>query len=254
MQPRLQNKNILITGGTSGIGKASAFKLVSNGARVVISGRNESSGNEIIKKIENDGGKAKFIACDITDKKQIENLFNKTISHFGKIDGIFNNAGIEGEIAPFDESTEENWDNVFNTNLKSMWHCMKHAIEHMLQNEYGNIVNMASTSGIVGNGFGLSAYAASKHAIIGLTKSVALEYAKKNIRVNTICPGFIETEMIEKICAKSPSLKRRFTAAHPIGRMGTPGEIGDALVYLLSDESSFMTGNSFIIDGGLTVY
>jgi len=130
---------------------------------------------------------------------------------------------------------------------------MKYEIEHMLKNGYGNILNMSSTSGLVGNGFGMTAYAASKFAIVGLTKSVALEYSKSNIRVNALCPGFVETPMIDSICDKNPKLKRRFEACQPIGRMAKPNEIANAVHYLFSEESSFITGTAFVIDGGLTI-
>ena len=250
---RIESKNILVTGATSGIGRAAAIKLAENGANLVITGRNESSGQDMISTITQLGRKAKFIKCDLTDKKEVSFLFEETFAFLGRLDCAFNNAGIEGEIALFDESSEENWDHVFNTNLKSIWHCMKHEIKHMLGNKHGTIINMSSTSGFVGNGFGMTAYAASKHAIIGLSKSVALEHAKSGIRVIAICPGFVETPMTDKVCERSPALRRRFTATHPIGRMGKPEEIGDALVFLCSDESSFITGNSFIIDGGLTI-
>ena len=250
---RLLGKNIVITGATSGIGKASAIRLAESGANLIISGRDENKGQLIINEIVDKKGRAKFIKCDVTNKNDVENLFNVAINELGTIDGLFNNAGIEGEIASFAESTEENWDNVINTNLNGVWHCMKNVISHMLANGKGNILNMSSTSGLVGNGFGMTAYAASKFAIIGLTKSVALEYAKQNIRVNALCPAFVETPMIDNICKENPKLKRRFEACQPIGRMGTPEEIANAVVYLLSDESSFITGTSFVIDGGLTI-
>lgn len=250
---RLENKNILITGGTSGIGRASAIKLATNGANVIISGRDADRGKSVVDEALKLGGKIKFIKCDITNHLEIKKMFDEAISYFGRIDCAFNNAGIEGEIAYFAESTEQNWDNVINTNLKSVWYCMKHEIDHMLKNGAGNIINMSSTSGLVGNGFGMTAYAASKFAIIGLTKSVALEYAKQNIRVNSICPAFVETPMIESICNNNPKLKRRFESSQPIGRMATPEEIANSVLYLCSEESSFMTGNALIIDGGLTI-
>lgn len=250
---RLEGKNIIITGGTSGIGHASAIKLASNGANIIISGRDDKKGNSVVKELLNFGIKAKYIKCDVTKKNEIKEMLDKSISYLGRIDCAFNNAGIEGEIASFVDSTEENWDSVINTNLKGIWYCMKYEIEHMLGNGVGNIVNMSSTSGLVGNGFGMTAYAASKFAIIGLTKSVALEYAKKNIRVNTLCPAFVETPMIESICKNHPKLRRRFESCQPIGRMAKPEEIANSVLYLCSDESSFMTGNTFIIDGGLTI-
>jgi len=250
---RLNGKNIVITGGTSGIGRTSAIKLAENGANLIISGRNEERGELVRKEISAYGVKAKFIQCDVTNRKDVETLFKVTASEFGSIDCLFNNAGIEGKIASFSDSTEENWDHVISTNLKSVWYCMKNAIKYMLTSGKGNILNMSSTSGLVGNGFGMTAYSASKFAIIGLTKSVALEYARHNIRVNAICPAFVETPMIDAICAENPKFKRKFEACQPIGRMAKPEEIANAVVYLCSDESSFTTGTAFVIDGGLTI-
>lgn len=246
-------KNILVTGGTSGIGRASVIKLAENGANLIISGRNKEKGELVRKEASAYGVKAKFIQCDVTNKSDIERLFDLALSEFASIDCLFNNAGIEGAVAFFRESTEENWDQVFNTNLKGAWYCMKIAIKHMLISGKGNILNMSSTSGLVGNGFGMTAYAASKFAIVGLTKSVALEYAKQNIRVNALCPAFVDTPMIDAICAENPKFKRRFEACQPVGRMARPEEIANAVVYLCSDESSFITGTAFVIDGGLTI-
>lgn len=250
---RLNGNNIIITGGTSGIGRASAIQLSEQGANIILCGRNKDKGDSIVQEIKNNQGNAAFVQCDVTHKYDVENLFNIAISHFGKIDCVVNNAGIDGEIASFANSTEENWDLVINTNLKGTWYCMKAAINHMITQKKGNIINMSSTSGLVGNGFGMSAYAASKFAIIGLTKSVALEYAKYNIRINAICPAFVETPMIDAICLENPKLKRRFEACQPIGRMAQPEEIAKAVLYLCSDESSFVTGSSLVIDGGLTI-
>lgn len=250
---RVDGKNIVITGGTSGIGEMSAIKLAENGANIIIAGRDGERGKAVVQKIISNNAKAAFFKCDVTKKDEVDNLFNFAISHWGVIDCLFNNAGIDGEIAFFEDSTEENWDHVMNTNLKGMWYCMKNAIKHMLANAKGSIVNMSSTSGLVGNGFGMTAYSASKFAIIGLTKSVALEYAKQNIRVNAICPAFVETPMIDAICQKNPKLKRKFEACQPMGRMAKPEEIASAVLYLLSNESSFITGSSFLVDGGLTI-
>lgn len=250
---RLLGKNIIVTGGTSGIGKISAIKLAANGANLIITGRDEEKGASVIQTIAEKSVKAKFIRCDVTNKNEVENLFNLAVSELGSIDCLFNNAGIEGQIASFEDSTEENWDRVINTNLKGIWYCMKNVIKHMITNGKGNIINMSSTSGLVGNGFGMTAYAASKFAIIGLTKSTALEYAKQNIRINALCPAFVETPMVDAICQENPKLRRRFEACQPIGRMAKPEEIANAVIYLFSDESSFITGTSFVIDGGLTI-
>jgi len=253
MHKRLEGKNIIVTGATSGIGRATALCLAQQGAHLALCGRDQERGTAIEKEIKSMGAKVKFIVCDVSDGKQVDAFFEQAIAFLGKIDAAFNNAGIEGDVAQFNESTEDNWDAVMNINLKGIWRCMKHEIKYMLENGGGSIVNMSSTSGLVGNGFGMTAYAASKHAVIGLTKSVALEYAKQNIRINAICPGFVETEMIEKLVAGNPAFRRRFTACHPIGRMGQPKEIGDAVVYLCSEDSSFMTGTHMILDGGLTI-
>ncbi|MFZ2315508.1 MAG: SDR family NAD(P)-dependent oxidoreductase [Gammaproteobacteria bacterium] len=250
---RLSGKNIIITGSTSGIGKATALALADNGANIVISGRNSTNGELLAEKIKAKNRKAIFIKCDVTKKAEVEHLFKTAVQEFGHIDGLFNNAGIDGKIESFNESDEDNWDSVIDTNLKGTWYCMKIAIKHMIERGKGNILNMSSTSGLVGNGFGMSAYSASKFAVIGLTKSVALEYAKKGIRVNALCPAFVQTPMIDEICNKNPKLKRRFESCQPIGRMATVEEIANAVIYLLSDESSFITGTSFIIDGGLTI-
>lgn len=252
MSKRLDGKKIIITGATSGIGRATAICLAQQGAHLALCGRDKERGNEIEREIKAIGGKVKFIPCDVSSGSDVASFFEKAVAFLGGIDAAFNNAGIEGQVAMFNDSTEENWDEVMNINLKGIWRCMKHEVKHMLENGGGSIVNMASTSGLVGNGFGMTAYAASKHAVMGLTKSVALEYAKQNIRVNAICPGFVETEMIEKLVAGNPAFRRRFTACHPIGRMGQPKEIADAIVYLFSDDSAFMTGSHMILDGGLT--
>jgi NAD(P)-dependent dehydrogenase (short-subunit alcohol dehydrogenase family) len=151
---RLSNKNIIVTGGTSGIGKVSALKLAENGANLIICGRNAKRGESVVKEIIENQGQVKFVQCDVTNKNEVENLFNLAVSHFGKIDCLFNNAGIDGAIASFSNSTEENWDSVINTNLKGIWYCMKSVIQHMVANGKGNILNMSSTSGLVGNGYG----------------------------------------------------------------------------------------------------
>jgi len=253
MQKRLEGKNIIVTGATSGIGRATARCLAEQGANLVLCGRDIERGQTVEDEVKAQGTNVKFIACDDSDGQQVDSFFQKAIAFLGVIDAAFNNAGIEGDVSMFNESTEENWDVVMDINLKGIWRCMKHEIKHMVENGRGSIVNMSSTSGLIGNGFGMTAYAASKHAVIGLTKSVALEYAKHNIRVNAVCPGFVETEMIEKLVAGNPTFRRRFTACHPIGRMGQPKEIGDAVVYLCSDDSTFMTGTHMILDGGLTI-
>lgn len=252
---KLKEKNILITGATSGIGYASAIELAREGANLIITGRNNDKGLELKAELSKKHPEQNiyFHHADLLIKQDIINLWSFVLSKFSQLHCAFNNAGIEGELAAFDESTEENWSVVMNTNLNAVWHLMKIEVHHMLEMGYGNIVNMSSTSGLVGNGFGMSAYAASKHAVIGLSKSIALEYAKDNIRVNILCPGFVDTPMVTGLCESNPKLKKRFLQCHPSGRFGKPNEIANALVYLLSDDSAFMTGHSMILDGGLTI-
>ena len=251
----LSNKNVFITGATSGIGLVSTKAVANAGANILFSGRNHDVGEHICDELSKKHPEQKFVffCADLLKQYEIDVLWQGAINHFGQIHCAFNNAGIEGETAKFGDSNFENWTKVLDTNLNAVWRLMKKQVNHMLQHGYGNIVNMSSTSGLIGNGFGMSAYAASKHAIIGLSKSVALEYAKENIRVNILCPGFIETPMVRGLCEQNPKLKKRFLQCHPIGRFGKPEEIANALVYLLSDDSAFMTGHNMILDGGLTI-
>ena len=251
---RLRDKVILITGATSGIGKACAKKLSSEGAILIITGRNQEHGFEIAKDLNEKNGSVEFFKSDLTDSRQVQDLFSHIYKKYGRLDVAVNNAGISGKMISFDETTEEEFDSVMNINLKGLWLCMKQEVRQMLQQEHGNIINMSSTSGLVGNGFGLSTYDASKHAIIGLTKSVALEYAKNGLRVNAICPGFVETEMIHSICKQNPKLLRRLIATEPLGRFATPKEIANTVLFLCSDESSYITGSALVVDGGLTAY
>lgn len=252
---RLENKNILITGATSGIGYASVIAAAKEGANIIFTGRNSEKGANLLELVTSEHPEQKFIfqQAELLNKNDLENLWRSALTNFTQIHCAFNNAGIEGDVAKFNESTEENWHKVLDTNLNAVWQLMKFQVQHMLEMGVGNIVNMSSTSGLVGNGFGMSAYAASKHAVIGLSKSVALEYAKENIRVNVLCPGFVETPMVAGLCDTNPKFRKRFLQCHPNGRFGKPEEIAQALVYLFSDDSAFMTGHTMTLDGGLTV-
>lgn len=249
----MKGQKTVVTGGTSGIGRSVVFELLREGAEVVFCGTNIERGEHVLKEAKSFSGKVKFYKCDVSNSEDVANFFKKAVGFLGDITSAFNNAGIEGEVASFNESTEENWDQVLQINLKGIWYAMKQEIPIMLKRGEGAIVNMASTSGLVGNGFGMTAYAASKFGVVGLSKSVALEYAKQGIRVNAICPGFVDTPMIDSICEENSKLKRRFIATHPIGRMGQPEEIAKAVVYMLSPQTSFMTGTAFVMDGGLTI-
>lgn len=247
---RLENKKIIVIGGTSGIGKAIVEKFSAEGASVVFCGRSESRGLEMESAYEN----TKFICCDVTDNSSVNLFFQKAITSLGGLDIAVNNAGISGDIVPFHEIEDKLLASVMDTNFFGVWRCLQQEIKYFVtQNKSGVIVNMSSTSGLIGNGLGLSPYASSKHALIGLSKSLALEYAKYNIRVNAVCPGFVDTPMTDRAGEISPKLKKRIPAMHPMGRVATPMEIANAVLYLCSDESSFTTGSSLVVDGGLTV-
>lgn len=247
---RLKNKNAIVIGGTSGIGKAIVEKFSAEGATIVFCGRSDEKGMKIENSIKN----TKYIYCDITNKNAIKIFFENAITLLKGLDVAVNNAGISGEIASFHETNDELLNSVMNTNFFGIWNCLQQEIHYFIsQNKAGTIVNMSSTSGLIGNGLGLSPYAASKHALIGLTKSIALEYVKHNIRVNAVCPGFVDTPMTDRAGEISPKLKKRIPAMHPMGRVATPEEIANAVLYLCSDESTFTTGSNLVVDGGLTI-
>ncbi|HSU28390.1 MAG TPA: SDR family oxidoreductase [Chitinophagaceae bacterium] len=247
MKKMFQDKVVIVTGGSFGIGRATAFAFAENGAKVVIADCMEDY--ETISSIESRDGKALFIKCDVSDEESIQNMVEKTIRKFGKLDYAFNNAGIEGLSAPTHECTGENWDRTIGINLKGLWLCMKYEIPHMLKAGKGAIVNNASIAGQVGFP-GIPAYVASKHGVIGLTKNAALEYAKKGIRVNAVCPGVIKTAMIDRFTGKNKEVEKQFENMEPIGRMGTPEEVAAAVTWLCSDAASFVTGHAMAIDGG----
>lgn len=190
-----------------------------------------------------------FVKCDVSVDLEVKNLIAATVSTYGKLDFAFNNAGIEGHSAPTHECTVENWDKTINVNLRGTWFCMKHEIELMLREGKGAIVNNASIAGLVGFQ-GIPAYVASKHGIIGLTKTASLEYARQNIRVNVVCPGVIRTPMIDRFTGKNKEVEKQFANQEPIGRLGDPEEVAAAVMWLCSDASSFVTGVALPVDGG----
>ncbi|MHB1949653.1 MAG: SDR family NAD(P)-dependent oxidoreductase [Gammaproteobacteria bacterium] len=247
---RLEDKKTIIIGGTSGIGKAIVEKFSAEGANIVFCGRSEEKGTQIENQFKN----TKFMYCDITKKDDVITFFDNAITFLDGLDVAVNNTGISGDLAAFHETDDDLLAKVMETNFFGVWHCLQQEIKYFIaQNKNGAIVNMSSTSGLIGNGLGLSPYASSKHALIGLTKSIALEYAKNNIRVNAVCPGFVDTPMTDRAGEISPKLKKRIPAMHPMGRVATPEEIAHAVLYLCSDESTFTTGSSMVVDGGLTI-
>jgi NAD(P)-dependent dehydrogenase (short-subunit alcohol dehydrogenase family) len=245
----LENKVVLVTGGGSGIGRATSLLLAKQGAKVMIADYVPESAERTVKLIKDAGGNANCIAADVSMPKQVEAMVAKTVEVYGRLDGAFNNAGIEGKMADTVEYPEETFDRIMAINLKGVWLCMRAEIPQMLKTGGGAIVNTASGAGLVGVPM-LSAYNASKHGVVGLTKTAALEYAQKNIRVNCVCPGLINTPMVARMIDSGGMNEQESVAAEPVRRMGRPEEIGEGVVWLLSDAASFVTGHSMSIDGG----
>lgn len=241
-----ENKVVIVTGSGSGIGRATAVAFAKEGAKVVVSDFHEKEGQETIDEIKRHNGEAYFIKCDVSSEQEVKNLVDKTIEKYGRLDCAYNNAGIEGSPCSTIECSTENWDRTINTNLKGVWLCMKYEIPAMLQNGKGSIVNCSSIAGLVGFET-IPAYVASKHGVIGLTETAALEFAKKNIRVNAVCPGPIHTPMLERFTSGE---EKMMADQDPMGRIGQPEEIADSVLWLSSDKASYVTGQSIAIDGG----
>lgn len=251
MEKIFDGKVAIVTGGSFGIGRATALAFAERGANVVVADWVEDKENTTIDLITKTGRDALFIKCDVSKTAQVETMIEKSIARFGKIDFAFNNAGIEGLMANTHECTEENWDKTMGINLKGIWLCMKYELPQMLKASKGVIINCASVAGL--NGFsGLPAYVATKHGVVGLTKTAALEYAKAGIRVNAVCPGVIRTAMIDRLTGKDKEVEKSYTSMEPVGRMGTPEEVAEAVIWLCSEAASFVTGIAMPVDGGFS--
>jgi NAD(P)-dependent dehydrogenase (short-subunit alcohol dehydrogenase family) len=246
---RLKGKVIIVTGGSSGLGRAAARAFSQEGADVVVADVNEVGAVETAEVITSAGGRAIVIKTDVSKADQVEDLVRETVRRFGKLNCAFNNAGIEGGAFLTGEYPEEEWDRVISINQKGVMLCMKYEIEQMLVDGGGTILNTSSGAGIRGLAY-QSAYSTSKHAIIGLTRTAAVEYAKKGVRINAICPGFIDTGLTRIVLTKKPHLEEKYKKLVPMGRFGREEEVAEAAVWLLSDASSFITGQAIVIDGG----
>ncbi|MGJ3238787.1 MAG: glucose 1-dehydrogenase [Anaerolineae bacterium] len=248
----LENKTALITGGSSGIGRAVAVAMAKQGATVLISDLNGEGGNETVRLIEDAGGTASYITADVSNADEVKTMMDTIVQRYKRLDIAVNNAGIGGEMNPLHQQSEDSFDAVMAVNVKGVWLCMKHEILLMQRNEHGGaIVNMSSVAGLVGFSYG-SIYSASKHAVIGLTRSAALEFASKGIRVNAVCPSFINTPMVSMMIEDQPRMENNVRIASPMRRLGTPQEIAEAVVWLASDSASFVNGVALAADGGMT--
>ncbi|MFD0824913.1 SDR family NAD(P)-dependent oxidoreductase [Neobacillus sp. M.A.Huq-85] len=244
---KLAGKVAVVTGGASGIGEFTVREMVEEGARVVIADLNDDLGSKLVQELNQEERQVAYIHVDVTKEDQVENMIEFAVSEFGKLDILFNNAGI-GSLSPSAELPFEEWRKVLSINLDGVFLAAKHAIKAMQKNGGGSIVNTASILGHVGQAQ-TAPYTASKGAVVNLTRTLAVEYAKENIRVNAVCPGYIETPLLNQL---DEAMKNHLISLHPIGRLGKPEEIAKAVVFLASDDASFVTGSNLLVDGGYT--
>lgn len=244
---KLAGKVAVVTGGASGIGEFTVREMIEEGAKVVIADLNDNLGSKLVQELNQEERQVAYIHVDVTKEDQVENMIEFAVSEFGKLDILFNNAGI-GSLSPSAELPFEEWRKVLSVNLDGVFLAAKHAIKAMQKNGGGSIVNTASILGHVGQAQ-TAPYTASKGAVVNLTRTLAVEYAKDNIRVNAVCPGYIETPLLNQL---DEAMKNYLISLHPIGRLGKPEEIAKAVVFLASDDASFVTGSNLLVDGGYT--
>ncbi len=246
---RLQGKVAIVTGGGSGIGRAAALAFAGEGASVVAVDVVVEGAEETVGLIREAGGQAIFVKTDVSQAEGVKAMVDRTIESFGRLDCAFNNAGISGGYVSLSRCPEDSWDRMIAINLKGVFLCMKYELPKMLKSGGGSIVNTSSIAGMVGDG-GHPAYAASKHGVIGLTRTAAIQYAKAGIRVNAVCPGVIRTPMTEQLFTESPELKSLMVSQQPMDRLAEAEEVARVVVWLCTDEASFITGHPLPIDGG----
>jgi NAD(P)-dependent dehydrogenase (short-subunit alcohol dehydrogenase family) len=248
---RVENKVVIVTGGGLGIGRETCLLLAKEGAKVAVTDILDKEGQELVEEINKSGGVAKFWHLDVSDEKEVEKVYAEVVQEFGKLDSTVNNAGITGVDKPTHELTEQEWDAVMNINVKGVFFCTKHAVPHMQKFGGGTIINLSSIYGMVGAG-DIPHYHASKGAVRLMAKNDALIYAKDNIRVNSVHPGFIWTPLVEELGKDIPGFREQLDSLHPIGHIGESIDIAYGILYLVSDESKFVTGSELVIDGGYT--
>jgi len=249
---KFEGKVSVVTGAGSGIGRATALAFAREGASVAVADILEQDNQKTARMIMDLGGHALAITCDVARNDDVRRALDETVKTFGRLDFAFNNAGIEYAFKPAAEITEEEWDRIIDIDLRGVFLCMKHEIPLMLKQGGGAIVNTSSGAGVKGFKGG-AAYVAAKHGVVGLTKAAALDYAQSNIRINAVCPGIIDTSMMQRFSGGTPEGRQTVIAQEPVGRMGTPDEIAAAVVWLCSDAASFVVGSAMVVDGGQTV-
>lgn len=248
----LKDKVALVTGGGQGIGKGVALCYAREGAKVIVVDFNEETGKQVVNEIKSKGGEAEFFKADVTKKNEVSAMVNFALSTYGKLDCACNNAGKSSVAMNMVDTPVENFDEVYDLDVRGVFYCVKEEIKAMHKNNGGAIVNISSTSGMLGNP-GIVPYNTSKHAVLGLTKSVALEECKNNIRINAVCPGVTETPLIMNLKEQDPDTYQLFCTQIPQGRLATIEEIGNVVMFMSSDLSSYMIGSTVVVDGGVTI-